>query len=963
MVSKGAERSTSTQAPTIHKQRCDTSQAGSNRDRPCSSPGGLSSTTPDHSEPKQPGNIQDLLEYRLDKSSRPKNRSTATKSGSANESILTKKDVKTILSGAPHFLLEKGKHGRWYPQVIFPWDEQNPVVQHLWDRKPLPHASFTLSTLHAHLPVPDDWAVKGGVPIQLYDWRRTDATNRATFDVGVFEVPNMLSNNGKEPGTVGFRHFLELSVADAVRYTGPEEPRQSPYLQRVATLPATEAFDLMEGYNKPYSQCQSGAVYDRHQLIGGGPQAWKRIGVRDISLQVLVQRLNHLRQFRQDMLREGSTKTILDIETPHQLHDSLHSRFLHPHPPPADILAGHPHSIKSQIKTLGIVLNTPGAWIDFSTPDWRFRAGQVLWEASFEGDGDCPEPGSSGGRSPQENLIKSGMERKWLMIQMLLSAELLLRLDAFVRVGMLHDPHGGHITIQELSQFDKLREGKVNWDLIVVRRFLDSLDITCASSQSKVPPDASRSPASPNKVPEKARYFSFMETLTRHKSSQAVTLQSAWDCQLSSSHARQQLEGLYVFAENIGWPNLDGLKATLNFKLGDAENPVLPALVVDDRGVESISSGTSLAKKDMYTRNPCRQRVKLHSSGDPQSKSLGWISRTWLSGFVIPGEAISHLLMATILENDVDALGQLGPIANLHGGFVFGGRTWWSKACIVGRVLSSASGAKTCMGWISSNILPRDKNTQEMLECGWFDLTAEQVPQISCKPRIKQGAKLAMESSPLGEGDITAEAFMLPQEEAELRTTSTCQVKLVDLSVNRASSPCDNGKTLIPVNETSLSFTIDEEGGTTAVLFALKYNVRFISAHECRVPLGVASRSHVDRKQVEAEEPTQPPDSKWTRLPSHPLHRSYSYKYVPLACLPNTSAPQAPRSSLVKDPSTPEIIIIDARGDQARETFVRAWCASVGCHAIISRYGRACIACCIRQARALNVPVVVRVSD
>ncbi|OQD79978.1 hypothetical protein PENANT_c041G10604 [Penicillium antarcticum] len=924
MASKGHEKSTSADAPAMHKQRCDSGRNGSNRDYPCASPRGQSPTAPDHSEPKQPGNIQDLLEYRLDKSSTPKNKSAATKSRSPVESVLTKEDVKKILSGAPHFLLEKGKHGRWYPQVIFPWDEQNPVVQHLWDRKPLPHASFTLSTLHAHLPVPDDWAVKGGVPIQIYDWRRTDATNRATFDVGIFEVPNMLSNNGKEPGTVGFRHFLELSVADAVRYTGPEEPRPPPYLRRVSNLPATEAFDLMGGYDRPYSQCQSGAVYDRHQLICDGPRAWKRIGVRDISLQALVQRLDHLRQFRQDMLREGSTKTILDIETPYQLHDSLHTRFLYPHPPPADILPGHPHSIKSQIKTLCIVLNTPGAWINFSLPEWRFRAGQVLWEASLHGDGDCLEPGSSGDRLPREDLTTSGIERKWLMIQMLLSAELLLRLDAFVRVGMLHDPHGGHITILELHQFDKLREGKVNWDLIVVRRFLDSLDITWASSESKAPSDASRSPSSPNKSPEKGRHFPFMETLTRRKSSPAASLQSAWDCQLSSSHVRQQLEGLYVFAENIGWPNIDALKTAMNLKLGDAENPILPALVVDDRGVEPISSGTSLGKEDMYTRNPCRRRVKLHSSGDPQSKTLGWVSRTWLSGFVIPGEGVSHLLMATLLENDAEALGQLGPIANLYGGFVYGERSWWSKACIVGRVLSSAAGARTCMGWISSDMLPRDKTTQEVLERGWFELPVEQVPQVSSKPRIKQGARLTMESSPLGVGDITAEAFTIPKEEAESSATSNRQVRLLGLSVNGVRSPCDNGKTIAPADEATMSFSIDEAegaGGAITVSFALKYNVRFISAHECRVPLGVASRNHVDREQVEKQEPTKPQESKWTRLPSHPLHRSYSYNYIPLASLPNTSAPQPMRSSQDDEaPPTPEIIIIDARGNRAKET-------------------------------------------
>jgi hypothetical protein len=691
--------------------------------------------------------------------------------------------------------------------------------------------------------------------------------------------------------------------------------------------------------------------------------------VRDISLQSLVQRLDHLRQFRQDMLRDGSTKTILDIETPHQLYDSLHTRFLYPHPPPGDILAGSPHSIKSQIKTLAVVLSTPGAWINFSLPEWRFRAGQVLWEVSLHGDGDCLGPGFSGKGVPREYLIKSGMERKWLLTQMLLSAELLLRLDAFVRVGMLHDPHGGHITIQELHQFDKLREGKVNWDLIVVRRFLDSLDITCASSESNSPANTSQSPSSPSKSREKGHHFSIIDSLTRRKSSPAVHLQSAWDCQLSSSHVRQQLEGLYVFAENIGWPNINALKAAMNFKLGDAENPILPALVVDNRGVEPISSGTSLAKEDMYTRNPCRQRVKLYSSGDPQSKALGWVSRTWLSGFVIPGEGISHLLMATLLENDADALKQLGLVANLYGGFAYGGRSWWSKACIVGRVLSSSTGAKTCMGWISSDMLPRNRTTLERLDSGWFEVHVEQVPQISSKPRIKQGAKLAIESSPLGVGDITAEAFTLPKEEPESESSpiSNCQIRLVGISVNGVGSPCDSGKAISPTDEATMSFSIDGAEGTEAsstVSFALRYNVRFISAHECRVPLGVATRNHLGREQVEGQEPTKPHESRWTRLPSHPLHRSYSYRYIPLACLPNTLAPQPTQYSQdAEAPPTSEVIIIDARGNRAKETFARAWCASVGCHAIISRFGRTCVACCIRQARAVDVPVVVRVSN
>ncbi|KAJ5143382.1 uncharacterized protein N7515_002169 [Penicillium bovifimosum] len=921
----------------------------------------------DHAEPTQPANIQDLLEYRLNVASQSKGTSSGAESSSPDESHLTAKEIKAMLSGAPHFLLEKGKYGRYYPQVIFPWDEQNPVIQHMWDRKPLPHASFTLSTLHAHLPLPEDWAVKGGVPMQTLDWRRCSAAaiNRATFDIGVFEVPNMLSNNGKEPGTIGFRNFLELPVADAVKYTGPEKPRNAPYIQQISTMGASGAFDLMEGYSKPYSQCQSGAVYDRHRLICEGPEAWKRIGVRDVSLQSLVERLEHLRKYRHEMLTESSGKTLLDLESPRKLYDDLYTKFLYPRPPSSDS-EGHPEGVKAQIKTLALVLATPGAWINFSLPEWRLRAGQVLWEASLHGDGDCMDPGPGNEKVPEDILTKSGMERKWLLIQLLLSAELLLRLDAFVRVDMLHKPHGGHITIQEIRKFDKMREGKLNWDLIVVRRFLNSLTITCAPPQPAPSPNGSRSRASSSKSPEKPHRFGLLDSITRRHTAPVANSHSAWDCQLSSSHVRLQLEGLYVFAENVGWPRLAALKATLEHKLGEPNNPLLPDLVVDDKwGQEKITKEILLAKDDMYTRNPCRRRVKLWGSVDPRSKYLGWISRSWLSGFVIPGEAISHLLMATILENDADALNQLGSIANLYGGFVYCGRSWWSKACVVGRVLSSSTGAKTCMGWISSNVMPRDAITGEKVERGWLELPVEEVPRVSSRPRIRQGAKLAYESTPLGVGKITAESFTLPMDDPEPDAKPGVTIEELTLTADDNGRPEGRG---ITSAQASISFLIDDAGngaGSATVRFPLKYNVRFVSAHECCPPLGVASRKGSTRENDESQQPKRPLN-KYKRLPGHPLHTSYRYKYVPLSALPTTAAPQA-KSQDPEASQSPEIIVVDARGSRERETFVRAWCAAVGCHAIISRSGgtrvSCCIACSIRQARAISAMVVIRVGD
>lgn len=926
----------------------------------------MSSTIGDQGEPKQPGNIQDYLEYRLDFVARPKAGNTAR----SGHQLLTKNDVKALLSGAPHFLLEKGKHGRWYPQVVFPWDEHNPSIQHLWDQKPLPHASFTLSTLHAHLPVPDDWTVKGRVPIQLHDWRQTGGPKRATFDVGIFEVPNMLSNNGREPGTVAFRHFLELAVADLVRYNGTAEPRPPPSLRRISSLPATEAFALIEHYNDPYSQCRSGAIYDRHRLIRDGPSAWKRIGVRDINLRSLVNRLNHLRQFSHDMLLDGSTETILDIDSPQELLHTLYTHFLHPPPRAIELKSSHPQSLKFQIRTLTVVLSTPGAWIDFSLPEWRFRAGQVLWEPPPHEDGDCIGPKMCGDGSSRESWVNPGMERKWLLIQLLLSAELLLRLDAFVRVGMSHEPHGVQITEQELRDFDKLLNGKVNWDLIVVRLFLDSLDISCASSQSESPSDCSR-------PPDKPRRFSLLETFTRRGSSVSHDdLRSAWECNLSSSHVRQQLEGLYVFAENIAWPRINALTAIMKSKLGSSENPILPWVRTGDsprpdKTPKDIPTMT-LAKEEMYTRQPSRRLLKLRTprseTGDPhEAEDLGWISRSWLSGFVIPGEGISHLLMVTLLENDPDAIKQLGPTINLYGGFVYTGRSWWSKECIVGRVLSSSEGAKTCMGWINSDIVPRDATTLEPLQKGWFEVPVDEVLGSSSKARIKQGGRVAMESTPLGMGDITAEAFTIPKDVA--KTTATVDLKAMHMCVNGHRTP--NSQDIMVAEETSISFSVSSAGLTSPSMISLplKYNVRFISAHECRPPLGSPCYPNPS-SSPEKDQSTTSRLYHCTRLPGHPLHRSFPCQNVPLAALADMSAPPGvSRSSMpsatrgTESLSNPVVWVIDARGDRTKEIFARAWCASVGCHAIIGRSGRTCVACCIREARAVDVQVVVRVGD
>ncbi len=83
---------------------------------------------------------------------------------------------------------------------------------------------------------------------------------------------------------------------------------------------------------------------------------------------------------------------------------------------------------------------------------------------------------------------------------------------------------------------------------------------------------------------------------------------------------------------------------------------------------------------------------------------------------MFPGEGLYHFLMSTLLENDHNAMAKLGPMANLCGGFVYYKKSFWSTACIVGRVLAAGKGSAECMGWISSDITPRG------LDDGWLNV-------------------------------------------------------------------------------------------------------------------------------------------------------------------------------------------------------------------------------------------------
>lgn len=858
--------------------------------------------------------------------------------------------MKKLFSGAPHFILEKGRHGILYPQVFFPW---NPDVEtgDLNDRRVLQHESFTVATLHAHLPIPDQ---DGGHPIKIaleQPWKRP------AFDIGVFEVPNMLAQSGWEPGALGFRAYMELPFADALK-TGNHEHEAAAAYRHLADLPANEALTSMQHGHEPSHE----PVQDRLELIREGHHTWKRIGLRDVTMKTIVERIVEIVRLRDELVLQDHKITILDKHSSHELYSELFTKLLHPSPGKASDVED-PYSLKVQIEALVKVLAIKGAWIDFSLVEWRIRLGQVLWETSLHVDEGFPEP------LEREKELKPGEERKWLLLQILLALELLIRLDATVKLAIVQRSEDLHVTPHEVHHFNKLRTRKVDWDLILARIFLDNLYVKVHQTEP--------SPATLSRDPESHTNNWLMSKFTsqkRHHSSDAKSEDWSWDCVILPRRPKGQLAGLLRFAKSISWPNLDTFEKNMTEKLEGQKSalstptesvyatPLHSPLVPPQSARSShfgLPGGDSPEKKNAR-RSMLLQRPDSVLEGATIGVG-GWLSRSWLTALVLPGEAIFHFLISTLLENDHEALIKLGDSANLYGGFVFEGRSWWSRSCIAGRVLACLDGGAECMGWISTTVVPVSGDDQPFTD-GWLDVEAKEAPAKEMS-RLCSPKRLQKDSSPLGigEGQLHGSEFTLPTDEVKhLDRHPTVAFQHLTLQPPSLSTtePRQDGtvhENTPPTLAASATFTVN----ASPVTLELKFGVHFISAFACRPPQGHAAH-------VASISPVHKPHE---HLPAHPLHKSHRFAHKSI-------------QDLLKDPTPPPVAhehtdtetetetemethIIDARcGTKAntkrKECLVRAWCASTGHDAIVARAGRTCLSCAVREAKACGVRFVIR---
>lgn len=843
---------------------------------------------------------------------------------------LTEEDIPNLFAGAPLFSVDKVK-GRRIPRVDFPYDDTL-IVRDVSDSPQLSHEAFSAATLRPHLCQVGHQDEKRGIPMG--------------YDINVVEVPSMLSEQGTELGTVGFDHFLEIPRSDHLRLEDNDDE----------------------------------SIMNR-ELLEETPE---KLGIKWLDQRLIYERLMELSQVHQNFKESAGKQTILDVQSPGEMYAHLFGKFLMP--PRFDGSTSDPTGLKVQIETLIRILKLKGIWHDFSLVEWRIRFGRILW------DSDVPD-------SDEEQYGGPG-ERDMLLLQILLASELLLRLDAISGLPVKEVTGGLQLTESEVRNFASMKTRKTDWDLVLARRFLENIEIS----------EETPAPLTPKRR-------GFLAALNVGRAVEEEEEPQETEFWLRPRYRERQLSGLLHFAEAIGWPHLKEFSIHLTAKLQDTSTPPSPSVYgtplasplatprvskdpggyFDDafrrprasrtntqRSIQlqpSATSGPSTPQRPSLLRRDSSQPT--NGSGGPADIG-GWLSRTFLTGLVLPGEAISHFLISTLLENDKAAVTALGESANLYGGFIYAGRSWWSKSCVVGRVLAALDGAKECMGWISVPYIP------DGFENSWVDIvngTAPPSPGKKSKARIDCGEKIERDSTYLAgkeDAEVTGDDLTLPKDTVAPPEKIARLSKLDLIPEHLLEVPESDAETDVVEPQPSYSAQLIFDLPDTSVTLSLTYDIQFITAWPCTPPSSATNKKLRRLNRNSTQGRTGP-------VSAHPLHVAHKYRVITPAQLLAGSPHLTPTSSSIslldETAASGEVLVIDARpprnsvnsasalrapkngefagpsgsGGSDAALMARAWCADRGEHALVGRVGRTCLACCVREARALGVRIVIRV--
>jgi hypothetical protein len=827
--------------------------------------------------------------------------------GVSLSAVLTTDDLSMLFSGAPKFelirrpsdeILEEDQF-RFEPVVTFPFGGGGTLT----DYRPPGHPAFGL------------------------------CTSRNKWEEGlVKEVPAMYSFMGTEPGTYGWEYFLMLPVGDA------ERDRESP---------ESDADETGMGCGERLRDSRS--------------------GVRSVEIRYIISRLKELGSLWHATKKKRKVGSDLDKteeqsfgdnveEEPREVPSSVEMYthlFTHLLFPPTRIATEDyhdPYSLKVQILAL-IQALSKRVWLNFSDERWRIKLGQILW-----GNIESEEV-----ELEDWEISSKESERVWLLLQILMACELVLRLntvlseESFCR-GSTDSNQSTESMEQALHRFRQAGGLKVQWDMLLARRWLDNVRIVESDSKIQASP-ISKEPEQSSFLLQTSRWFTsqpfFEAPAPPTPDSMHVT-----DALLLPRHGRRQIEGLIHFARIIQWPNIDTLS-----QQAIAHSP-LPALSIYGTPLPAGTplSINSVAPSGSYfsSINPRPKRF-LEAPGLHHRKPSiltvptvagvgGWLSRSYLTGFVLPGEGISHLIISTLLETDPEAFESLGRMANLYGGFQYQGKTWWSRYCIVGKVMAGCEGVGEECGWIGPVMrsgavfgMEDDELQVGRIPDGWVDVVT--IPALDGKtPRALIHRKIAKDADVRGRcwshnAALGRDEFA---EVEELKDDQNLVIRLRGLYFNPAEAHQqqtfeETGLAEFQSYDIGVHVFVGSPTGARALrVIDLVYDVSFVSAWPC-----------YPREGSEA----------------HLLHQSFKHKTLLLQnleiCYPSVSDTTKDTNDW-DDTADKSVIVINVWSPQQR-VFVGAWCANRGYNAIIARRGRTCTACAIREAFAIGLKVVIKV--
>ncbi|PSR93849.1 hypothetical protein BD289DRAFT_171214 [Coniella lustricola] len=804
---------------------------------------------------------------------------------------LSSLDIEKLFSGAPQYFARSEGHftGAPHPSVAFPWDEEL-AIRDLTDHTQIEDEAWGCITAWPHITRD----VRRG-PSQSAT-REVAKRRRAHFYPRCRERPNMLSMQGLEKGTIGYQAALELGVADALQ-------------------------EEQWGFGSLGSKDRV-VIEARKHLIAS------KDGLRRLEETAVLDHLIKNAQRYQEQHQK-------DKASCHELFNELFTQILHQ---PAKIFID-PFSLSAQIQSLLRVLATPNVWIDFSHVEWRIRLGQILWGTAEDDSDDSVSDGASISEADDPKGLHE--ERYWLLLQILLACELIVRLDTLTEGDEIPDS----IKPSEIQRFERTANSSVKWSLHLARAWLENIDIAktgqLADGQEEHPKGWLANLTQKMSLTHERPHSRHHERHYDHQKQNYVYV-------MKGKYWERQVHGLTHFAKRLKWPGIETQSSLITENCravteGTPINTPLETPMSTTTG-KSKSSSYFTRRKDFTIGKKQERRQKVGAALHP----AGWLSKSYVSGLMLPGEGLYHFLMSTLLENDVVAMARLGPMANLCGGFVYSGKSFWSTACVVGRVLAAGKGAVECMGWISSDVLPR------ALEDGWVDIDVEEVLEDVRKTgkQSRIWGKLAVEreSSILGGSDpdsVFPADFIIPYENHYKTPPPTLSVELRSLELTEpldlvtttptldiSSGPSEiSAMPAIKTFTTAMTFNVTtwENDEDREYTIPISKDVYFVTAHPCVPSQHVRILKSPSSPTIQQIDLTGYPVSGHSKsnghakIKCHPLHKMYTYTPIHLSellakstrtldeLLQDVSSEVSPSiTPSLNSTRTPRVLVIDA---------------------------------------------------